>query len=360
VRAKALATTPAQWHIHIHAGMNQRDVYYVGPMLDAMVGTTGATAHRDGAFANGVWWIPEGRGPNVEAYERDWPVLYLYRREDPDSGGAGRSRGGNGGRLAYVQHNGDMAVGLYTSEGIPKAPGIFGATPGSPGLTRLIDGSDVREQFQAGKLPGALEELSGEEVTCYGKGNPLMVQDASVIEYNWGGSAGYGDPLLRDPERVFGDVAAGVVSAEDAEHQYGVVVRDGRLDEQGTEQRRDELRRKRFAAAGLDGEPRPRDASPPDGATLIGEDIWVDHDAGAYRCAHCGEEIGALSSHTKEKLGVWEHPVEEIGKEFRDPGIYVDDTIVWREFVCPGCATRLATEICRPDDEVLAEIRLSL
>jgi N-methylhydantoinase B len=360
VRAKALATTPGQWHIHIHAGTNQRGVYYVGPMLDAMIGTTGAQADRDGAFANGVWWIPEGRGPNVEAYERDWPVLYLYRREDADSGGAGRFRGGNGGRLAYVQHNGDMAVGLYTSEGIPKSPGILGGTPGSPGLTRLIDGSDVRERFQAGKLPGALEELSGEEVTCYGKGDPLVLEDSSVIEYTWGGSAGYGDPLLRDPQRVFGDVAARVVSPEDAERQYGVVVHDGRLDEAATERRRHELRRRRFEAAGLEGEPKAGDASPPEDALLVGADIWVDRDAGTYRCAHCGEATGALSGHAKEKLGVWEHPVEEIGRQFRDPGIYVDDTIVWREFICPGCATRLATEVCRPDDEVLSEIRLSL
>ena len=86
VRSRALSTTPAQWHIHLHAGVNQRGSYYVGPMLDAIIGTTGATVDRDGDFANGVWWIPEGRGPNVESYERDWPILYLYRREDAGSG----------------------------------------------------------------------------------------------------------------------------------------------------------------------------------------------------------------------------------------------------------------------------------
>jgi N-methylhydantoinase B len=106
VRDRVLATTPAQWHIQIHAGTNQRGVYYVGPMLDAIIGATGATHKQDGVFANGVWWIPEGRGPNVESYERDWPILYLYRREDPNSGGAGRFRGGNGGRIAYIPHKG--------------------------------------------------------------------------------------------------------------------------------------------------------------------------------------------------------------------------------------------------------------
>jgi N-methylhydantoinase B len=358
VRAKALATTPAQWHIHIHAGTNQRGVYYVGPMLDAMIGTTGAMIDRDGSFANGVWWIPEGRGPNVEAYERDWPVLYLYRQEDPDSGGAGRFRGGNGGRLAYVPHNGEMAVGLYTSEGIPKSPGILGATPGCPGLTRLLTGSDIRDQFRTGALPASLDELSGDEITCYGKGAPLIVDDTSVIEFNWGGSAGYGDPLLRDPERVFGDVVAGVVSAADAEHQYGVVVRDGRLDSGATTDCRTTLRRRRFAGAGLTGEPRAADATAPQDVLLIGDDVWFDRAAGTYHCAHCGQETGAAGGHSKEKLGVWEHPVAEIGSRFRDPSIYVDDEIVYRELICPGCATRLATEVCRPGDDVLAEVRI--
>ena len=358
VRGKALATTPAQWHIHINAGTNQRGVYYVGPMLDAMIGTTGATCRADGTFANGIWWIPEGRGPNVEAYERDWPILYLYRREDTDSGGAGRWRGGNGGRLGYISHRGEIATALYTSEGIPKAPGIFGGTGGNPGLTRLINGSDVREQFAAGKLPGSVDDVSGEEVTCYGKGEPLPLDDASVMEYNWGGAAGYGDPLLREPERVFGDVAAGVVSAADAERQYAVIVRDGRLDEDATTERRAERRRERLSAAGVDREPAELDASPPEDDLLIGDDIWVDRSGDAYRCAHCGAELGGLTEHPKQSLVVRESPVEEIGERFHDPRVWVDADFVFRELFCPGCATRLATEIARPDDEVLVDIRL--
>jgi N-methylhydantoinase B len=317
-------------------------------------------SHADGVFANGVWWIPEGRGPNVEAYERDWPVLYVYRREDPDSGGAGRLRGGNGGRLAYMPHHGEMAAALYTSEGIPKSPGILGATPGNPGLTRFIQSSDVQAQFEAGKLPASVDELAGQEVPCYGKGDVLVLDDASVLEYNWGGSAGYGDPLLRDPQRVFGDVVAAVVSAADADRQYGVVIRDGSLDAEATRQRRDELRRERLAAAGVQRDLATPDGSPLGGDLVIGEDIWVDRGAAAYRCAHCGTELGALSEHPKQRMATRDRPLEDIGIRFHDPATYVDDEIVFREFFCPGCATRLATEVCRPSDEVLKDIRLSL
>jgi N-methylhydantoinase B len=360
IRRRALSPDGGQWGCHFVAGINQRGDYYVGGMGDNMLGASGACFNRDGEFANGHYWIPEGRGPNVELYERDWPILYLYRREDPDSGGAGRWRGGNGGRLAYMPRNGEIAAALYTSEGIPKSPGILGGTPGNPGLTRFIPNSDVRKQFESGSLPGGVDELSGEEVECYGKGDVLELNDDSVLEYNWGGSAGYGDPLQRDTDRVFGDVAAGVVSAADAEHQYGVIVRDGRLDEQATEKRRMELRRSRLADSGAERAPAPMDAEPPADDLLIGEDLWVDRSANAYRCAHCGEELGSLSEHPKHNMVSRELPLAEIGERFHDPRTYVDDDIVWRELFCPGCATRLATEVCRPSDERLVDIRLSL
>lgn len=361
VRSKALSTTPAQWHIHIHAGNNQRGTYYVGPMLDAMIGTTGATASQDGAFANGVWWIPEGRGPSVEVYERDWPMLYLSRHEDPDSGGAGRRRGGNGGRVSYLPHNGEMAAGLYTSEGIPKSSGILGGSPGNPGLTRLKTGTDARAQFASGTLPGGLDELAGAESPCYGKGDALLLDDDSVLEWNWGGSAGYGDPLAREPERVGADVARGSVTPGEARHQYGVeVAPDGTVDAAATEQRRLEARRERLAAAGAHGEPKAVGSFQlPEKGIAIGEDIYIDRDAGVYQCAHCGNELGSLAGHAKEKMAMHQHPIADIGSHFHEPGTYVDDEIVWREFFCPGCATRLASEICRPDDEVLVEIRLA-
>lgn len=361
VRSKALSTTPAQWHIHIHAGTNQRGTYYVGPMLDAMIGTTGATASADGSFANGVWWIPEGRGPSVEVYERDWPMLYLSRREDPDSGGAGRRRGGNGGSVTYMPHNGEMAAGLYTSEGIPKSSGILGGSPGNPGLTRLKSGTDARERFARGELPGAIDELNGDETPCYGKGEALILDNDSVLEWNWGGSAGYGDPVAREPERVAADVVSGAVTVVEAAHQYGVVVSDdGALDVDATDTRRTELRKARLKAAGVDGDLKPLGSFRlPEKGIAIGEDIYIDRDGGAYQCAHCGEQVGSLAGHAKEMMAVHQHPIADIGTHFHDPASYVDDEIVWREFFCPGCATRLASEICRPDDEVLVEIKLA-
>ncbi len=41
------------------------------------------------------------------------------------------------------------------------------------------------------------------------------------------GGGGYGDPYERDPLRVLSDVRRGLVSAEAARVEYGVVIRDG-------------------------------------------------------------------------------------------------------------------------------------
>jgi N-methylhydantoinase B len=362
VRARVLATTPAQWHLHIHAGTNQRGVYYVGPMLDAIIGTTGATATADGTFANGVWWIPEGRGPNVESYERDWPILYLYRREDSGSGGAGRFRGGNGGRLAYIPHNGEVGVGVYTSEGVPKTMGILGGVPGSTGETLLLDGSDVREAFARGELPGSLDELNGTRRRPFGKGDALPVAESTVIEWNWGGAAGYGDPITRAPAAVATDVAHGTIPAASAEREYGVVLDEsGAVDSAATTTRRTQIRHERLRAAGIEREPRAIDGSGsrPAGGLLIGSDIAVDEAARTFACAHCGEPTGSFATHALARALAVDVPVQSLGERFTDPAYFIDDPIVWRHLYCPGCATRFGGQVARPDDEPLAEFKFA-
>jgi len=81
IRNRGLSRTAPSGAATSWRGPTSAATYYVGGMGDNMLGATGACWHRDGEFANGHYWIPEGRGPNVELYERDWPILYLYRRE---------------------------------------------------------------------------------------------------------------------------------------------------------------------------------------------------------------------------------------------------------------------------------------
>lgn len=250
LREKAMGTTQAQWQLSIGEGTNQRGDYYVAPMLDGVIGSTGPTPMKDGDFADGHVWIPEGQGPNIEAYERDWPILYLYRGEHQDTAGAGKRRSGNGGRLAYTLHGGTMALGVYTAEGLPKTSGILGGYPGSRGETRAMHNSDVNERFEDGDLPSDIQNLDGEEELTVGKGAPLELDDDSVVEWWWGSCAGYGDPITREPERVADDARNGTISENHAVETYGVVFDDtGTVDKAATEQRRQEIRDERLESA---------------------------------------------------------------------------------------------------------------
>lgn len=251
LQEKAMATTQAQWRLSIGEGNNQRGDYYVAPMFDGMIGSTGPTPRKDGDFADGHVWIPEGQGTNVVAYERDWPILYLYCGEHQDTVGAGKRHSGNGGKLAYTLHGGSMALGVYTAEGIPKTPGILGGYPGSRGETHDVQISYINEQFENGTIPQEFDAIDGEEELTVGKGAPLSMNDDSVVEWWCGSCAGYGDPLTRDPELVAEDIQRETISGEDAYETYGVVLNDddGSVDAEATEKRREAERQNRLDRA---------------------------------------------------------------------------------------------------------------
>src|SRR5690606_42037368 len=53
-------------------------------------------------------------------------------------------------------------------------------------------------------------------------------------------------PILRDPQKVADDVRDGYVTEEVARKTYGVVLNDGQVDEDATQQIRNEIRRNRL------------------------------------------------------------------------------------------------------------------
>ena len=75
-------------------GTNEDGTPFGGPMLDGMAGGGGAMSNRDGIDTGGHTSSLRATIANVESYELRYPILYLYRRQTPDSGGPGRYRGG--------------------------------------------------------------------------------------------------------------------------------------------------------------------------------------------------------------------------------------------------------------------------
>ncbi len=162
-----------------------------------------------------------------------------------------------------MPYNGEMGLGVYTAEGIPKTAGVMGGTPGNAGQTRLLRGAGALDAFAAGKLPTWPEELGGESVQLFGKGDAVMVEADDVLEWNWTGSGGYGDPLFREPAAVHADFVAGIISAGAATAEYGVVLADDGADLEGP-RRCGPTGSPSACGRRASGEPRARDyESPP-------------------------------------------------------------------------------------------------
>lgn len=250
LRERALGPTMGQWQGQIIQGADAEGNVFIGPLLEGMIGAIGPTPSEDGDFANGLPWVPEGRGPNVEENERRYPMLYLYRKEHPDSAGAGRRRSGNGGQVAYKLHKGMGELSVYAADGVPKTAGLFGANPGNRSETRILHESDVDEALAAGEPPTDVADLEGQTMPVEGKGGGAGLAPDSVVDWWWATPGGYGDPLTREPERVAADVRTGAVTEETAAAVYGVVLAsDGSVDAEATERRREDRRAERLAAA---------------------------------------------------------------------------------------------------------------
>ncbi|MFL5253793.1 MAG: hydantoinase B/oxoprolinase family protein [Rhodopila sp.] len=166
-------------------------------------GGTGARPTQDGlnatAFPSGVRTMP------VEATENVAPIVVWRKELKPDSGGAGRTRGGVG-QVMEIATKGDLEFAVNASfDRIAHAP---------KGREGGLDGANGRVALKSGK---ALR-TKGLQVIPDG--------DRLILELP--GGAGMGDPAERDPALVARDVRDGLVSAENAGRLYKVALTDTR------------------------------------------------------------------------------------------------------------------------------------
>jgi N-methylhydantoinase B len=171
------------------------------PMLDGLSATP---------YPSGVRNVP------VEISEAITPIVVWRKELREDSGGAGARRGGLG-QIMEITSREEAPFGIFASfeRVVYPARGRDGGGVGANGRLHLESGTELRSKgFQT-----------------------IPTGDRLIIEMPGGG--GYGDPMTRDPEAVATDVRLGLVSAEAAANDYGVVVTDdGKVDAQATAGRR--------------------------------------------------------------------------------------------------------------------------
>jgi N-methylhydantoinase B len=177
-------------------------------------GGTGARPTLDGldatAFPSGVRTMP------VEATENVAPIIIWRKELRPDSGGAGRSRGGLG-QVMEIGAKGDLEFAVAaTFDRVANAPkGREGGLDGANGVVALKSGPTLRTKGMQ------------------------VIPDGDRLLLLMPGGGGIGDPTARDPLRVARDVRDGLVSAQNARTLYRVVVDDyGRLDEAASKELR--------------------------------------------------------------------------------------------------------------------------
>jgi N-methylhydantoinase B len=164
------------------------------------VGGTGARPAKDGLSAVG---FPSGvAGVPAEVIESLSPVILRRRQLRPNSGGAGKWRGGLGQLTEFTRHGeGRWGVSLIADRTEYAAPGLLGGGSGATGEVVLGDGTRLHAKAMVDLKPG------------------------DVVHVNLPGGGGYGNGFERDPEKVLWDVIEGYIDSEEAAKRYGIAVR---------------------------------------------------------------------------------------------------------------------------------------
>ena len=151
----------------------------------------------------------------LEVTEGEFPVRYRGMELWPDSGGAGRYRGGLGYRAEVAWLRGEGVLALRGERQRFRPWGTQGGEPAPPCKSEV-----VRENGDAERLPAKIL---------------LSIRAGEALRYWSTGGGGYGPPWRRDAQLVVTDVLDGRVSEESARELYGVAVKNGELDRQATE-----------------------------------------------------------------------------------------------------------------------------
>lgn len=356
--SEAQANPPGAPDIFRVSGMDQFGEFFGGPLLDMGWMGEAAYEHRDGLTSRGAHVAPQQFLPNVERIEGAMPLLYLYRQLRPDTGGAGRRRGGQSAANGWAVHDTRAITVIPGGHGfeMPNSQGLFGGFPGACNQRTLLRNTDIASWIESGRLPAHIRDLAGEEQVLAAQPGRLVFGPSDAYEMCPMPGGGWGDPTLREPELVAEDLAGQVITEGVARDIYGVVVKaDGNVDEGATAARRASIRETRagwqrqqtFEAHEALGEVLLRLG---EGLELVqaGSELVV-------RCTSCGFVLAPADRNWKPYAAMSPVAPSELG-----PHIRLHEDLEARLYACPGCGLLLDVEILTKDSPPLWEIQLKL
>jgi N-methylhydantoinase B len=169
---------------------------------ETVKGGFGARPNKDGinVIASG---ISNTMNTPVEVLEMAFPVRVERYQVHPDSGGAGRFRGGCAARRTWRLLPGADATGSLCIEHMTSPPfGLLGGRAGGPAVVTLTTPD------------GATRHLPSK--------GAFLASAGSVVDMITPGSGGFGPAAERDPATIGADLLDGYVSDRGAREDYGI------------------------------------------------------------------------------------------------------------------------------------------
>lgn len=346
----------SQWPATLFRGTDQWGERYGYLLIDPIGGAIGAFSMADGINTGGQSRTPICQLPNIEHTEQSFPVLFLYRKELPDSGGAGKYRGGLSAESCFIPHNTDHIVQDTLSSGnaTPTSSGMMGGYPAATNAYTFTRNSNILECIRTSTMPEDIAELTGDAVTLQLREENFVQHAADAYAVRWTGGGGFGDPLDRAPEDIDQDLEDYSITPEAARTLYGAVLNaDERVDAVATSENRAAIRAARVRRHGAKARIRT--------GTLVyeassGLALKRDSQGHYWACGKCSTDLGPASANYKDACIREDLPVSASNPLIGEPGRFIDDAVAFRQFCCPGCGSLIDNEVAVQQDPVLRDI----
>jgi N-methylhydantoinase B len=173
--------------------------------VETIMGAWGGSPVQDGQDAVAHLGANQSNVP-VETIEAEYPLRVERYGFVPDSGGAGRNRGGMAIERVFRLLADEATLTVRSDKRRFPPFGLAGGRPGN-GSLNVVNPDTGDERI----LPVLVTE-------------PVALKRGDVFRHVLASGGGWGDPLTRDPALVLEDVRLGRVTPEGARRDYGVAI----------------------------------------------------------------------------------------------------------------------------------------
>ena len=201
------------------AGTGQYGGFVTGLTLDQASNGSPARGYSDGENAAWCIYTPNADFGSAEVIEGYYPILFLGRNIEPDSGGYGQFRGGLGHTVVWMIHNSpsinyQCGCAGIRSKVLPNH-GMYGAYPTWPDRPSYAHDTNLKDLIEAQapllhergdpenqNIEACIEARTLEAAAVAPFVTPEALHDYDIVVHPISGSQAMGDPISRNPANI--------------------------------------------------------------------------------------------------------------------------------------------------------------